>query len=613
MSIRMRARDGTLGRTVFWNSDEVDEAGDFYTGPGPLTDIVVFKVDLNTGGGGGEDPGFAPFPEQWNYLGLTASLDAPMFGLASTDFDDIRALRASSIVGLSARLTAPFDSGTVTATVTINGTPGTLQLTFTAGQTEAVVTQDPGIDAYAAGAAIGVNVQVSNDFSIDGETDIEVWLDTSTAGAGVTAPVMLPEQWGRMALEASLDEPLETLVSVGFNDIMPIRANSVVGMIVRLSEAFDAGTVTVTVTIDGTPGTLQVVLNSGQTEAWLTQDSGVDSYAVGQPVGMQIQTSGDWSASNPVDLEAWLDVASAVTGEGGGGGGGGSSQVTLVESVQDIQTDSVPLNNNDLTEVLAASPIITPNGSTVQIHGVVEVQLDGNTSDMDVFPQVILNKDGTELARWRTTPSQINNDGSWNFWASIPIVFSEAGDGASHNYTVDVRTDTSSDGTWTAEDRSLVVNVLIPTTVSGGGGGGSAVRIWSYPKVNGEVFSGTPFLTVSGFQTTAGKRYTFFASGSWNGDAANPGDIIDLGLIVQQDSGKGAITIVSESALVPTQPDNDMFCNLSGQGSIIGDGNVHDYNMYVAWNEPASWFSFTGGASQSWLTIIESDDQQAMT
>jgi hypothetical protein len=50
MSIRMRAQDGTLGRTVFWNSGHIDDAGEGYSGPGPLTDIVVFKVDLDDGG-----------------------------------------------------------------------------------------------------------------------------------------------------------------------------------------------------------------------------------------------------------------------------------------------------------------------------------------------------------------------------------------------------------------------------------------------------------------------------------------------------------------------------------------------------------------------------------
>lgn len=41
---RMRARDSTLGALVFWSSPTVDMAGDRYTGPGPLTDVVVQKV-----------------------------------------------------------------------------------------------------------------------------------------------------------------------------------------------------------------------------------------------------------------------------------------------------------------------------------------------------------------------------------------------------------------------------------------------------------------------------------------------------------------------------------------------------------------------------------------
>ncbi len=41
---RMRAKDTSLSRTVLWNSGSVDATGIFYTGPGPLTDIVVYEV-----------------------------------------------------------------------------------------------------------------------------------------------------------------------------------------------------------------------------------------------------------------------------------------------------------------------------------------------------------------------------------------------------------------------------------------------------------------------------------------------------------------------------------------------------------------------------------------
>ena len=44
---RMRADDATLGRPVYWDSAIIDSLGDDYTGPGPLTDIVLSK-DLGT-------------------------------------------------------------------------------------------------------------------------------------------------------------------------------------------------------------------------------------------------------------------------------------------------------------------------------------------------------------------------------------------------------------------------------------------------------------------------------------------------------------------------------------------------------------------------------------
>jgi hypothetical protein len=44
---RMRAFDTGLGRIVYWNSDEIDGTGTDYTGPGPLTGIVVSEVLCN--------------------------------------------------------------------------------------------------------------------------------------------------------------------------------------------------------------------------------------------------------------------------------------------------------------------------------------------------------------------------------------------------------------------------------------------------------------------------------------------------------------------------------------------------------------------------------------
>lgn len=44
ISYRMRANDTTLVRVVYWTTGFVDATGAAYTGPGPLTDIVVSNI-----------------------------------------------------------------------------------------------------------------------------------------------------------------------------------------------------------------------------------------------------------------------------------------------------------------------------------------------------------------------------------------------------------------------------------------------------------------------------------------------------------------------------------------------------------------------------------------
>lgn len=44
LTYRMRADDGTLGYPVYWDSAIIDGAGVNYSGPGPLTDVVVSEV-----------------------------------------------------------------------------------------------------------------------------------------------------------------------------------------------------------------------------------------------------------------------------------------------------------------------------------------------------------------------------------------------------------------------------------------------------------------------------------------------------------------------------------------------------------------------------------------
>lgn len=41
---RMRGYDTTLARLVFWWSETIDPDGNSYSGPGPLTDVVLFNL-----------------------------------------------------------------------------------------------------------------------------------------------------------------------------------------------------------------------------------------------------------------------------------------------------------------------------------------------------------------------------------------------------------------------------------------------------------------------------------------------------------------------------------------------------------------------------------------
>jgi hypothetical protein len=41
VQFRMRAYDSTLGRIVYWNAPSTDAGGSYYSGPGPLSDVVV--------------------------------------------------------------------------------------------------------------------------------------------------------------------------------------------------------------------------------------------------------------------------------------------------------------------------------------------------------------------------------------------------------------------------------------------------------------------------------------------------------------------------------------------------------------------------------------------
>lgn len=175
LSYRMRAFDTTLAVVVFWSSAQVDSAGSDYSGPGPLQDIVVQNVvkELVTVLPA-EEVQF--MPEMWAQENVAASqTGVALSAMVSTNFDTIKMVRAGSIVGMSTRLTEAITAGTLFVRVTINGTPGTLQIAHTTG-TGGVATQPTGVDTYVAGDLVGVQITTDSGF-LPITTDLEVWLE----------------------------------------------------------------------------------------------------------------------------------------------------------------------------------------------------------------------------------------------------------------------------------------------------------------------------------------------------------------------------------------------------------------------------------------------------
>lgn len=175
---RMRAYDSTLARVVFWKSTIIDTLGGDYIGPGPLVGVVIQNVlgrTIST-----TTSGIETMPEQWVRQNVPASAtNIVMFSQVSSNFDDIKMMRAGSVVGLSTRLTEAITSGTLTVRLTINGTPGNLLISHTSG-TGGVATQAAGVDTYAANDLIGLQFTTTADF-LPITTDLEAWLEVLEA------------------------------------------------------------------------------------------------------------------------------------------------------------------------------------------------------------------------------------------------------------------------------------------------------------------------------------------------------------------------------------------------------------------------------------------------
>ncbi len=115
--------------------------------------------------------------EKWVRNNIAASLTAdPIEGLLSTNFDDLKMIRAGSIVGMSTRLSAAAAGAGITSTAAVNGAAGTLNVVDAIASTGGEATQAAGIDTFVAGDLISVEITTPVGWTAT-TADIEVLLE----------------------------------------------------------------------------------------------------------------------------------------------------------------------------------------------------------------------------------------------------------------------------------------------------------------------------------------------------------------------------------------------------------------------------------------------------
>lgn len=116
-----------------------------------------------------------------------------------------------------------------------------------------------------------------------------------------------PEKWTRNNIGAATPPtPMSALVSTNFDDILMNRAGRIVGLVVRLTGALGAGSVTVTVRRNGVAGTLSATIGIGGTFAVASQ-LGPDFYVAGDLLSLEFSTAAG-TAPVTTDMEAWILV-----------------------------------------------------------------------------------------------------------------------------------------------------------------------------------------------------------------------------------------------------------------------------------------------------------------
>lgn len=133
-----------------------------------------------------------------------------------------------------------------------------------------------------------------------------------TDWAPIGPPTYVPnEMWAQNDVTASQsDVGLETNVSQLFSTWRAPRAGSIVGLVTRFSEAITAGSVTLKVRVNGTPGTLVATSVAG-TGTQVVQAPGIDTYAAGDLLDIAITTDGGFLPIT-TDVEAYLQVQDAT-------------------------------------------------------------------------------------------------------------------------------------------------------------------------------------------------------------------------------------------------------------------------------------------------------------
>lgn len=117
-------------------------------------------------------------PEQWAVQNVPANTPATaMSAQVSTNFDNIPAIRAGFIVGMSARLTEAVTAGLLTVTPTINGVAVVgLSVVNPAVGAGTQATAAVGAIPYAAGSLLGFQFVTDAGF-LPITTDLEAWLE----------------------------------------------------------------------------------------------------------------------------------------------------------------------------------------------------------------------------------------------------------------------------------------------------------------------------------------------------------------------------------------------------------------------------------------------------